>query len=310
MLRCEKSNAGRVCQSNGLLGNNSKDGFMWAGSHEYGATDSAQTCPETTSRQNVFDDAGFFRAYLEFREADEGFNTAMEEPAISGLLPDVAGLRVIDLGCGRGKLCRRIASTAAQVIGVDCSERMLALAESESSGFEKTLQYRRCFIEEFDAPDGSIDLVVSSMALHYVENIELVFGKIARWLSPRGVFIFSVEHPIFTAGPREWMAHSDCRKAWAVADYSQEGVRVVPWLGRNVLKHHRTFATILNALLHHGFAVSRCVEPRCDEMTLAARPDAALENQRPAFLIMQCRAIGKWRVGKRTSEDAPGSGNE
>src|SRR5262245_43620866 len=82
--------------------------------------------------QNVYDDPEFFAAYQRMREADAGITAGVEEAALRALLPDVTGTRVVDLGCGDGRLCQYLAELgAANVLGVDPSARMLALARRE-----------------------------------------------------------------------------------------------------------------------------------------------------------------------------------
>ena len=240
-------------------------------------------------KQNIFDQPSFFAAYMDFRKSDAGFNAALEEPAMIKLLPDVRGKRVLDIGCGTGRLCRFAAAHgASRVLGIDPSERMLARARSESIEFEGCVEYRRAFVEEFVTSDGSFDLIVSSLALHYVNRVEAVFRKIPCWLSHGGVFVFSIEHPIFSAGPREWLIVSGQQKVWPVVNYALEGPRIVHWLGHDVLKCHRTLSSILSGVLNSQLAVLEVVEPCCDTATVALRADAMAENHRPAFLVVKC----------------------
>lgn len=55
-------------------------------------------------------------------------NAHLERPATLSLLPDVAGDRVLDAGCGAGHLAAKLADRGASVVGVDVSEAMLAYA--------------------------------------------------------------------------------------------------------------------------------------------------------------------------------------
>ena len=114
------------------------------------------------------------------------------------LLPDADGRRVLDLGCGAGQLAHHLATAgAAEVVGVDVSERMLALARAGWA--HPRVTYRREAIEEVAFPPARFDLVVSSLAFHYVDDYAGLIRRIAGWLAPGGVLVYSTEHPIFTA---------------------------------------------------------------------------------------------------------------
>jgi len=132
----------------------------------------------TRTCQNPFDDPTFLESYLEFRAADTGLNALIEEPTMAKLLPKVEGKRALDLGCGYGRMCRLIASRrAAYVLGIDCSQQMLALARAQSSENDTVINYRNIRVEDFVAEPRSFDIIVSSLALHYIEDIETVFHK-------------------------------------------------------------------------------------------------------------------------------------
>src|SRR5919197_5746078 len=97
--------------------------------------------------QNIYDDATFLAGYSTLERFGAGWTRAMEHGELLGLLPDVGGRRVLDLGCGAGQLAHHLAMRgAAEVMGVDVSERMLALARSEFS--HPAVTYRRASIED------------------------------------------------------------------------------------------------------------------------------------------------------------------
>ena len=54
-------------------------------------------------------------------------------------------------------------------------------------------------MEDVRFPDGSFDAVLSSLALHYVKDYAELVSRVYRWLTPGGAFVFSAEHPTFTA---------------------------------------------------------------------------------------------------------------
>ena len=61
------------------------------------------------------------------------------------------------------------------------------------------IEYRQGAMEDADLADGSFDVVLSSLAFHYVADFGALVRKIARWLRPGGDFVFSCEHPVCTA---------------------------------------------------------------------------------------------------------------
>ena len=82
-------------------------------------------------KENQYDDSHFFEQYSHFPRSVEGLSAAGEWHALKALLPDFRGKRVLDLGCGFGWHCRYAAEQgAAQVMGIDLSEKMLAKAEN------------------------------------------------------------------------------------------------------------------------------------------------------------------------------------
>lgn len=50
--------------------------------------------------QNIYDDLDFFEGYSRLERSIHGLDGAPEWPALRALLPEVTGLRVLDLGCG------------------------------------------------------------------------------------------------------------------------------------------------------------------------------------------------------------------
>src|SRR5262245_28030683 len=140
--------------------------------------------------QNIYDDADFFAGYATLDRFGAGWVRAVERPDFLALLPDVRGRRVLDLGCGAGQLARFLAEQGAgEVTGVDLSERMLALARTD--GAHPRVTYLRAAMEDLTFPDARFDLVVSSLAFHYVPDYRGLVGRIAAWLAPGGVLVFS-----------------------------------------------------------------------------------------------------------------------
>lgn len=151
---------------------------------------------------------------------------------------------MLDLGCGAGQLAHHLATRdAAEVVGVDVSERMLELACTQWT--HPRARYQRAAIEEVCFSPASFDLVVSVLAIHYVDDYGRLMTRVAEWLTPGGVVVYSTEHPIFTARlPYEgWVREGGGRTRWALSDCTDEGMREETWFVPGVRKAHRTIAT-------------------------------------------------------------------
>lgn len=231
------------------------------------------------SRQNIYDDPVFFNAYRQMRAAESGINAAVEQPALMALLPDVKGRSVLDLGCGDGRLCRKLADLGAdRVVGVDPSTRMLAVARDCTES--PAVSYLQAFAEDIAFSDACFDLVVSSLALHYVADLGSLLARVGSWLRPGGWLVASMEHPMRTADPERSM------EPGIVDHYATEGRRDQAWFVAGVVKHHRRVSTILSAVIAAGLDLRAVEEPTPTPEALAARPDLDRHNRRPAILAL------------------------
>ena len=239
--------------------------------------------------QNIFDDDEFFEGYSRLPRSVEGLNGAPEWPALRALLPDLGGLRVLDLGCGFGWFCRWARQHgAAHVLGIDVSEKMLARARATMP--DPAITYTHADMEQLQLPVGSFDLVYSSLAFHYLEDLNTLMANVHRSLIPGGRLVFSVEHPIYTApADPKWSVDAAGRKTWPLDGYLDEGPRSTDWLAKGVIKHHRTLATYLSMLSRLGFALSHVEEWGPTAEQIAAQPTLADERQRPPFLLVAAR---------------------
>jgi 2-polyprenyl-3-methyl-5-hydroxy-6-metoxy-1,4-benzoquinol methylase len=241
--------------------------------------------------QNIYDDPAFFAGYSTLERFGAGWERAAELSDLLALLPDVAGRRVLDLGCGAGQLAHHFATRgAADVTGVDLSERMLALAREEWA--HPRVTYRREAVEAVTFSPERFDLVVSSLVLHYVENYAALIRRIAGWLTRGGILAYSTEHPIYTARLPDhgWVLdEAGQRRAWSLDRYADEGPRDETWFVPGVRKVHRTFATLINGLVEAGLIIERVVEPIPSETWLDRHPQFSDERRRPMFLLVRAR---------------------
>jgi SAM-dependent methyltransferase len=236
--------------------------------------------------QNIYDDPAFYDGYSRLPRSVEGLAGAPEWPSLRALLPDMVGLRVVDLGCGFGWFCRWARQAGAtHVLGLDVSEKMLARAKVETR--DAAIVYERADLERLDLPEAAFDLAYSSLALHYIDDVGRLLATVHRGLLPGARFVFSIEHPIYMASRRPgWITDAQGRKSWPVDNYQMEGPRRTNWFTDDVLKYHRTLGTTLNLLMRNGFTIRHIEEFGPSEAQVAAQPELAEERERPMFLLV------------------------
>lgn len=241
-------------------------------------------------KQNKYNDSSFFDKYSNMTRSRNGLEGAGEWHELKKMLPNFQGKRVLDLGCGFGWHCNyAIENGAESVIGVDISQRMLE--EAKNKTHSELIRYVCMPIEDIDFPDSSFDVVISSLVFHYIESFENILYKINKCLSIGGDFVFSVEHPIFTAqGPQDWYYNTQGNpQHWPVDNYFMEGIRKAVFLGEDLIKYHKTLTTYINGCIKAGFEITGLVEPRPEEASLKTIPGMQNELRRPMMLLVSAR---------------------
>ena len=237
--------------------------------------------------KNEYDDEKFFEEYGKMSRSRDGLSAAGEWRQLKSLFPSLQGKTVLDLGCGYGWHCTFAAGQgAARVLGIDLSKKMIGEAKKRNT--KKQIEYRICGIEEYEYPECMWDCVFSNLALHYIEDIEKIFQMVYRTLKRGGVFIFNMEHPVFTAGVgQDWIyTESGTPKYWPVDNYFTSGKRNTRFLGCNVVKQHHTLTQILMGLLNNGFELKAVeeAEPPEEMMSIPGMKD---ELRRPMMLLIK-----------------------
>jgi SAM-dependent methyltransferase len=238
-------------------------------------------------KENKYDDSGFFTNYSQIPRSIGGLDAAGEWAAFRSLLPDLRDKKVLDLGCGFGWHCRYVRERQARsVVGVDLSENMLERARGMTN--DSKIEYRRLAIEDIEFTAGEFNVVISSLALHYVERFDTVCQKVHNCLVSGGTFVLSVEHPVFTAlAAQDWYYGPQGEKLhWPVDDYHNEGPRQARFLDNEVIKYHRTVATHVNALIESGFSITKLSELQPTQEMLDKNPDWQDEIRRPIFFLI------------------------
>jgi SAM-dependent methyltransferase len=120
-------------------------------------------------------------------------------PQVMALCEPLAGKLVLDLGCGEGYCSRMLSQRGAHVVGLDLSERMIALAREAESAEPLGIRYDVADATTADLGEASVDLVVAVFLFNYlgVEQMRKTMANVHRMLKPGGHFVFAVPHPAF-----------------------------------------------------------------------------------------------------------------
>lgn len=127
------------------------------------------------------------QAYAGWRMTSLGTITeAIEQRLILDLADGLAGVRLLDAGCGDGALACAAAARGAEATGVDPDPAMLAAAQARVAQAGLQATFREGRVEQLPFPDASFDLVVSVTVLCFVDDAAAAVREMARVLRPGG----------------------------------------------------------------------------------------------------------------------------
>ncbi len=204
-----------------------------------------------------------------------------ERPALLSLLPDVAGRRVLDAGCGPGVMMEWLLAQGAAVVGVDVSANMLKLAE------QRVGEAAVLHVADLEQPmpflaDSSLDVILSSGTLGYIQDWQALFREFFRVLRPGGCVVLSVGHPCSEYTLNE------------TDDYFSTELREYTWRGLGapivVPCYRRPFSHMVDPMVRAGFSIERVVEPVPTEEFARVEPEEYAQlMRRPRVLCVRVR---------------------
>ncbi len=196
-----------------------------------------------------------------------------------GLLGEVAGLRILEVGCGGGQNSLVLTRWGASCVGIDPSSFQLAHARRLAQEQGLSVQFAIGIAEDLsDFQDGSFDLVLSSYAFDYVADLGKACSEAWRVLKPGGLFVFCQSHPWFQAVGWHLAGDADAAEvgdyaAWPDLeewDWEFEDGTSVPMRG-----HLRPLAQIVNCVIDSGFHLERMVEQATEDVAGASAEELA-----------------------------------
>jgi 2-polyprenyl-3-methyl-5-hydroxy-6-metoxy-1,4-benzoquinol methylase len=212
-------------------------------------------------------------------DGDRNRRYQSDEPMLA-LLGDVEGQRVLDVGCGNGYLCRKLARQGAIVTGVDLADRFLEIARERESQERLGITYHHASVAEMDLLPGShFHKAVSNYVLMDVRDYEGALRHVYRVLRPGGRFVVVISHPCFSCGPAGWVIpaldspRKEDRFGFRVDAYFQPGPIFAQWGDLDpVMGYHRPLRDYWGAFAKVGFRVDGFEEPSITERGLRELP--------------------------------------
>jgi SAM-dependent methyltransferase len=244
-------------------------------------------------------------AWVELTRAGyDVYRDLVNTPAFLAMLPAVAGLAGIDLGCGEGHNTRLLRDRGARVVGIDISPTFVRAArtvEAETSG---RISYLLASGLQVPVRDASVDFAVGFMSFMDMADPPQALHEARRVLRPGGFLQFSILHPAMTVPVRRWVKDetSGERIALAIGGYFEEGPWDETWsfgaapepLRRKhqpfrVRYVHKTLSGWLNDVVAAGLVIEAVCEPHADQVMVEAHPEVADARIAPIFLIVRAR---------------------
>lgn len=205
------------------------------------------------------------------------------EPALR-LLGDVAGKRILDLGCGAGRNAVALARAGARVIAVDEDPEQVGAARHAIDEADVRVELHHSPLAElaFLRAD-TIDAAISVHSLARVADVGRVFRQLHRVLSPERSFVLAVPHPTFALlDPDATDRVAIRRSAFDEEPFAHEDPRAGTYV--------RSIGTLFTELGRAGFRVDHVLEPAPSE---EGGPHwTPLMRGVPATLILRARKEG------------------
>jgi len=194
-----------------------------------------------------------------------------------GLVGDLAGKAVLELGCGSGHTLHYLAKVkeAEELWGIDLAQEQIRYTQEY---LDQENVRARLFLASMDEnpgiPETHFDLVISIYAIGWTPDLGRTLALVHSYLKPGGTFLFSWEHPVYQC--LDYRPEID---GYAIArSYLQEGPEIDPsWKGVEIVLHPRTLSTYLNTIIEAGLVLEKVIEPEAN-LAIAREKDIAPEK--------------------------------
>ena len=238
------------------------------------------------------------------RRGYDKYRDHINTPAFLAMLPDVTGLRGLDVGCGEGHNTRLVAQRGAKLTALDVAGRFVRYAQEQEAKEPLGIAYVHASAIELPFSDASFDFAMATMSLMDIPDQDAAVREVARTLRPGGFFQFSILHPCFLTPRFKWVLDDDGRRvAMECGDYfaSEQGA-LEEWIFGSapdelkarfakfrIPRFFHTLSVWLNMLAAAGLTIEESAEPYAGDESIAIYPSLAATRVVSCSLHLRCR---------------------
>ena len=228
---------------------------------------------------DAYDDCAAQYAAMVTAREQAGIGRDPIMPQFLNILGDVAGLIVLDAGCGEGYLSRILANCGAQVIGIDIAPSLIQIAQAKDP--EGKIAYQVANLSQpLSAYEHHFDLAVSHLVLNDVSDYRGFLTTLGSVIKQGGRLILSMNNPYSYVVRNHITDYFDSGKAFPYRGMAEAGV--------NVHFYQRTLEEYLNACFAAEFQLHRLIDIPTPEGSFKRRNDTLIPKgyQFPFFMIL------------------------
>ncbi|WP_064682510.1 class I SAM-dependent methyltransferase [Rhizobium bangladeshense] len=238
------------------------------------------------------------------RAGYDKYRDALNTPAFLNMLPPVAGLAGLDLGCGEGSNTRAVARLGARMTGLDIAPTFIRYARESETQAPLGIDYVLGDGQSIDFPEASFDFVTAFMSMMDMADQRGVLRGVHRILKSGGFLQFSILHPCFVP-PKRRNVRNEAGEPIAVeiADYFDESDgRIERWIFSSIPqgeratltpfsipRFHRTLTSWVSMIVEAGLVIESFGEPMASPEVALAEPVVADTRVAPIFLHVRAR---------------------
>ena len=202
---------------------------------------------DSQRNKNIYDKyAHQYEAMLESK--DDVLSRELIIPALLNMAGDMKNLRVLDAGCGEGRITRMLYDRGAQVVGIDISGELLAIAKNKSDGRSIAFYCQDLCVDPPRRFQNTFDLIISNLVIDDLSDYKGFIKSVCSLAKHTARIIITKNNPYSAVSRDKVKSYFDSGTKTMYRGLSAKGVRV--------FYYHRTLEEHINEFSKYGFCLS------------------------------------------------------